>query len=57
MLIVQLFYQNYFTTEVTIPLVIYIIVSMILFLSKSQLLRKILNIINTDCIIYISIIL
>ena len=39
--------QNYITTQVTIPLVIYVTFSLILFLFKPQLLIKLFYIINT----------
>ena len=40
------FNRNYVTADVTVPLVIYIIISMIIFLIKCQLSRKLLYIIN-----------
>ena len=45
--------RNYVTTDDTIPLVIYVIFCMLLFLFESQLLRKWLYITNTVGFIYI----
>ena len=45
--------QNYVTTDVTFPLVIYVKFSSILFLFKSHFLRKLINTINIADFIHI----
>ena len=45
--------QNYVTTEITIPLVIYITVPLNLYRFKYQLFGKLFNIINTVGLSYI----